>query len=111
MGRGRRTGRQATPWAEASTGARVVVLLGSVNRDESLFPDGERFDLDRPGTQLPFGHGPHYCIGHYFARAQLAVAIRMLFERFPRLHLDPEHEPVYRGHEYRSPKSLRVLVD
>jgi hypothetical protein len=35
----------------------------------------------------------------------------MLVERFPLLRLDPDDEPVYRGHEYRSPKSLRVLVD
>jgi hypothetical protein len=30
---------------------------------------------------------------------------------FPGLRLDPDHEPVYRGHEYRSPKSLRILLD
>jgi len=72
----------------------------------------DEFDIGRPKrANLSFAVGPHYCIGHYFARAQLAVAIRMLFDRFPRLRLDPDDEPVYRGHEYRSPKSLRVLLD
>jgi hypothetical protein len=35
----------------------------------------------------------------------------MLLERFQALRLDPAHEPAYRGHEYRSPKTLRVLLD
>jgi cytochrome P450 len=93
--------------------ARVILVVASANRDADVWgPTADDFDVHRPKrANLAFAVGPHYCIGHYFARAQLAVAIRLLFERFPRLRLDPEHEPVYRGHEYRSPKSLRVLVD
>lgn len=75
-------------------------------------PTAYEFNIHRPKrANLSFAIGPHYCIGHFFARAQLAVAVQMLIERYPRLRLDPEHEPVYRGHEYRSPKTLRVLVD
>ena len=93
--------------------ARVILVVASANRDaEAWGPTADRFDIGRPRkASLSFAVGPHYCIGHYFARAQLAVAIRMLFDRFPRLRLDPADEPVYRGHEYRSPKSLRVLLD
>jgi len=39
------------------------------------------------------------------------VLVRLLFERFPRLRLDPDHDTVYRGHEYRSPNAVHVLVD
>ena len=75
-------------------------------------PTADRFDITRPRqAHLSFATGPHYCIGHHFAKAQLRIAISMLFDRFPRLRLDPDHETVYRGHEYRSPKALRVLVD
>jgi cytochrome P450 len=93
--------------------ARVILVVASANRDAEVWgPTADDFDVHRPKrANLAFAVGPHYCIGHYFARAQLAVAIRMLLERFSRLRLDPEHEPVYRGHEYRSPKSLRVLVE
>jgi len=93
--------------------ARVILVVASANRDaEAWGPTADRFDIGRPRkASLSFAVGPHYCIGHYFARAQLAVAIRMLFDRFPRLRLDPADEPVYRGHEYRAPKSLRVLLD
>jgi cytochrome P450 len=93
--------------------ARAILVVASANRDRDVWgPTADEFDIHRPKrASLSFAIGPHYCIGHFFARAQLAVAIRMLFDRFPRLRLDPEHEPTYRGHEYRSPKALRVLVD
>lgn len=92
--------------------ARAILVVAAANRDrEAWGPTADDFDIFRPKrANLSFAIGPHYCIGHFFARAQLAVAVRMLLERFPRLRLDPDHEPVYRGHEYRSPKSQRVLV-
>ena len=93
--------------------ARVILVVAAANRDAEVWgPTADEFDVFRPRrASLSFAIGPHYCIGHFFARAQLEVAVRMLLARFPRLRLDPEHEPVYRGHEYRSPKSLRVLLD
>lgn len=93
--------------------ARAILVVASANRDREIWgPTADEFDIHRPKrASLSFAIGPHYCIGHFFARAQLAVAVRMLVERFPRIRLQPGFEPVYRGHEYRSPKSLRVLVD
>ena len=74
-------------------------------------PSADDYDISRPRrTHLSFATGPHYCIGHHFARAQLRIAVRMLLERFPRLRLDSLHDVVYRGHEYRSPTSLQVEV-
>lgn len=93
--------------------ARAILVVASANRDEGVWgPTADRFDIGRPKrTNLSFAVGPHYCIGHFFARAQLAVAVRMLLERFPRLRLDPACDPPrYRGHEYRSPKELRVRL-
>ncbi len=94
-------------------GARAILVVASANRDRAIWgPTADEFDISRPKrANLSFAIGPHYCIGHHFARVQLATAIGMLIERFPRLRLDPGHEPVYRGHEYRSPKALRVLLD
>jgi len=93
--------------------ARAILVVASANRDRAVWgPTADEFDIGRPKrANLSFAVGPHYCIGHHFARVQLATAIGMLIERFPRLRLDPDREPVYRGHEYRSPKTLRVLLD
>jgi cytochrome P450 len=94
-------------------GARAILVVASANRDQAVWgPSSDDFDIARPKrAHLAFATGPHYCIGHHFSRVQLATAVGMLIERFPRLRLDPSVEPVYRGHEYRSPKALRVLVD
>lgn len=93
--------------------ARAILVVASANRDVEVWgPTAGEFDIHRPKrANLSFATGPHYCIGHFFARAQLAIAVGMLLDRFPLLRLDPDHEPRYRGHEYRSPKTLRVLVD
>ena len=93
--------------------ARAILVVSSANRDEAVWgPTADVFDIARPRqAHLSFATGPHYCIGHHFAKVQLRIAISMLLERFPALRLDPDHETVYRGHEYRSPKALRVLVD
>jgi len=67
-------------------GARVLVLMGSANRDEAHFPDPDRFDLERPGPQnLPFGHGIHFCLGSQLARLEARLAVEALLARFSRL--------------------------
>ena len=92
--------------------ARAILVVASANRDREVWgSSADTFDIRRPKrASLSFAIGPHYCIGHHFSRVQLATAVGMLIERFPRLRLDPSDEPVYRGHEYRSPNSLRVLT-
>ena len=98
---------------ELPSDARAILVVAAANRDREIFgPTADDFDIFRAKrAHLAFATGPHYCIGHHFARVQLATAVGMLIERFPNLRLEPGHEPEYRGHEYRSPKSLRVLVD
>ena len=93
--------------------ARAILVVSSANRDREIWgPSADDFDIRRPRrAHLSFAIGPHYCIGHHFARAQLHVAIRMLIERFPKVRLEPDRQTVYRGHEYRSPIAVRVLVD
>lgn len=52
----------------------VTVWLPSANRDEEVFPDPDRFDVERsPNAQLAFGGGPHYCLGASLARSELQV--------------------------------------
>lgn len=93
--------------------ARAILVVSSANRDRDVWgPTADRFDIARQRrAHLSFATGSHYCIGHHFARVQLRIAIGALLARFPRMRLDPGHEVVFRGHEYRSPKAVRVLAD
>jgi cytochrome P450 len=72
-------------------GERLLLLMASANRDETQFPDADRFDLDRPGPQnLPFGHGVHFCLGAQLARMEARLALEALLARFSRLTLGEE---------------------
>jgi cytochrome P450 len=65
-------------------GALVIAFLGSANRDESVFPNPEEFDVARdPNPNLAFGSGIHFCLGAPLARLESRVALRVLLERFP----------------------------
>jgi cytochrome P450 len=57
-------------------GAWVMLRMDSANRDESVFPDGDRFDIFRPNLSrhLSFGAGIHHCIGFRLARDSRACA-------------------------------------
>ncbi|MGK3979649.1 cytochrome P450 [Sorangium sp. So ce118] len=60
-------------------GAFVAALIGSANRDEQVFPDPDRFDIDRERqVGLSFGHGVHFCIGAALARAEAKIGIEVL---------------------------------
>ncbi|ASW54301.1 cytochrome P450 [Plantactinospora sp. KBS50] len=57
-------------------GARVALLPASANRDRRVFPDPDRFDLDRDtGRLISFGLGPHHCLGAALARLEMRVAL------------------------------------
>jgi cytochrome P450 len=60
-------------------GERVFMLLGSANRDETVFPDPDSVILDRdPNRHLAFGVGPHRCLGSHLAKTVLKVSLQQL---------------------------------
>lgn len=71
-------------------GDNVITLLGAANHDGETFPEPERFRLDRKAPRaLSFGGGIHYCLGAQLSRIEGEEALRALFERLPKLELDP----------------------
>ncbi|WP_405671294.1 cytochrome P450 [Streptomyces sp. NBC_01530] len=64
---------------QIAAGDAVQVSLAAASRDPHHFPDPDRFDLTRrPQGHLGFGHGLHHCLGAPLARAETAIAVRML---------------------------------
>src|SRR6266536_3826007 len=60
-------------------GARIALLPASANRDPRVFPDPDRFDLDRDTSKhISYGHGPHFCLGAALAQLEITVALAEL---------------------------------
>ncbi|MET9215106.1 MULTISPECIES: cytochrome P450 [unclassified Nocardia] len=64
-------------------GAKVLLLMGSANRDSAVFPDGDIFRIDRPekGALASFGAGVHFCLGAHLARLETTIALREFASR------------------------------
>jgi cytochrome P450/uncharacterized protein (DUF2236 family) len=79
---------------EFHAGDKVVLFYNSANRDETVFPDPDRFDITRsPNRHVSFGGpGPHYCLGAHLARRELTVMLRELFIRLPDIRTTGEPE-------------------
>jgi cytochrome P450 len=73
-------------------GDKVVMWYISANRDETVFPDAERFDIGRENARrhLAFGHGIHRCVGARLAEIQLAVLFEEILKRDIRVDLAGE---------------------
>ncbi|MFE3543813.1 cytochrome P450 [Nocardia sp. NPDC059177] len=58
-------------------GDRVLLLLGSANRDEEVFEDAARYSIGRDSSQtlLSFGLGVHFCLGAHLARMESNIAL------------------------------------
>ena len=69
-------------------GDKALALLGSANRDNSVFAEPDSIILDRRNAlSVGFGSGPHFCIGAELARATVSVALGNLLGRYPELRL------------------------
>ncbi len=70
-------------------GKRVILCIGSANRDETIFTDAERFDITRnPNNHIGFGAGIHLCIGAPLARLEAQVVLTVLLKRLKNIELD-----------------------
>lgn len=71
-------------------GERLLLLYGSANRDETVFRDPERFDIERqPNDHVAFGFGTHFCLGASLARLEIRVMYEELLRRLPDIRLAP----------------------
>lgn len=73
-------------------GEKVTMWYGAANRDEEVFPDGDRFDVTRKNAEdhLSFGAGQHFCLGSHLGALQIRVMYEELLRRFPDMHATGE---------------------
>ena len=65
-------------------GQMILLSFSGAHRDPAVFPDPDRFDIDRDNSALTiFGHGPHYCIGVHLARSEMRAMIDSALDFLP----------------------------
>ena len=66
-------------------GDKVLIFYISANRDDAVFDEPFRFDVERsPNDHVAFGGGgPHFCLGANLARLEIRVLFEELLRRLP----------------------------
>jgi cytochrome P450 len=84
-------------------GDRVLLLIGSANRDERVFENADQYDVVRDTSQhLAFGKGTHFCLGASLARLETRIALEAIQARLPDYEIEATklvrvHSPNVRG--------------
>lgn len=90
-------------------GQRVALAYPSANRDPRVFPEPDRFDLQRSTNRhLAFGSGAHKCAGATLARVEMRVLLGELLAATDTFALDGT--PVMVGWPMTGPVEVRVLA-
>jgi cytochrome P450 len=72
--------------------SRVVILIGSANRDGRRFPEPDRFDITRRSTDhIAFGFGVHHCAGAALAKTEMMALFDTLADRVARFVIGEHH--------------------
>jgi cytochrome P450 len=87
-----------------SAGQKIAALIGSANRDSTVFDRADEMDLTRdPNPHIGFGAGIHFCLGAPLARLEMGVSLPALWEKYPNMSLasEPVRRPTFvlRGYE------------
>src|SRR3954453_8970432 len=86
--------------AVAPAGSKLLLVIGSANRDDRVFSDPDRYDIfrdkDEVGQLLSFGGGRHFCLGANLARLEAQIALRELVRRVGQVEV--EHDACVRVH-------------
>lgn len=94
-----------------SAGSAMLFLVGSANRDDRRYADGDRFDIHREiGQHLTFGFGIHFCLGAALARLEGRVALDEVLSRFPAWEVDADRARLSPTSTVRGWETLPVVV-
>lgn len=108
--------RRATQDAEIGgvpipANSNILLIMGSANRDDSVFSGPDRFDIRRANARnhLSFGYGIHFCLGQQLAKLEFGIALEELTRRLPDMRLKADQSfDFVRNISFRVPTALHV---
>src|SRR5919198_816883 len=76
-----------------SSGQKIIVWLGSANRDETIFSYPDRFDITRDASaHLAFGSSIHFCIGAPLARLEACIVLKVMLQQLQNITLNYDYD-------------------
>jgi cytochrome P450 len=90
-------------------GDLLYLSFASANRDDDVFTDAMRLDVQRENaaSHLAFGFGRHFCLGAHLARMEVRSIFNALIPRLE--HIELAREPTWiRAYFVEGPKSIPV---
>ena len=79
-------------------GDMLLNCLPMAGWDPTKNPEAGTFDIDRANRSLlTFSTGPHLCIGHFLARAEMRAMYVEWMKQIPEFHLGDGYQPAYRA--------------
>ncbi|MFC9552192.1 cytochrome P450 [Rhodococcus sp. NPDC056960] len=71
-------------------GDKVLILIGSANRDSAVFEDADAYRIGRDTSNklASFGGGTHFCLGAHMARLEARIALTELVTRIDDYDID-----------------------
>lgn len=90
---------------QMSANSHACIGLASANREESVFPNADKFDIFRKNAaeHIAFGRGIHFCLGAPLAKLEGKIAFERLFSRARNWRFGPDNDfthidsPSFRG--------------
>ena len=87
----------------------LLLSYASANRDDEVFPDPFRLDVQRENaaSHLAFGFGRHFCLGAHLARMEVRAIFKELLGRLEHIELDGDATWI-RSHFVQGPKRVPI---
>ena len=78
--------------ATIRSGDKVLLLIGSANRDSDVFDTADEFRIGRDSSQkiASFGGGVHFCLGAHLARLEANIALEQFARRVADYEIDED---------------------
>jgi cytochrome P450 len=99
----------------APAGSKLVLVLGSANRDERVFSRANEYDVHRDKDEvsqlISFGGGRHFCLGAHLARLEAKIALDELIRRVEDFDVDRDKAVRVHSTNVRGFASLPIEVE
>jgi len=92
-------------------GQALQLLYISGNRDEEVWPDADKFRVDRENNRhVAFGYGAHLCLGQHLAKMEMRILYEELLPRLKSVALDGEVK-MTQAYFVNGPKKLPIRFE